>query len=321
MSRVFALLAALALLNACGQSDGPSACLSTASESDRLLHEDWWKLYSPRSVIPASNGSKFGLIGPDRTVVAPFVYDDIELSGEGSFVVQCGKKYGFVDDRGEEFVPVRYDYARRFSEGLAAISIGETAGFVDPTGEIVISLQFQTAGDFSEGLAVVQMRSGGYGYIDSSGELAIEPDYSFARPFSEGLAAVDVAPTGNDGTVYAGARGLYGFVNRAGEMVIPPRFSGAREFQNGAAIVNYSSSDDCLGGESYCERAIDRTGEIIGPEDSQFVMRHASGNLILSRGELSALYAPDGREIVGFQAGGLFGIDQLLEEQEASATP
>lgn len=309
-------LAALALLTgllaACGQGSGPSVCLTGATDADRQLHEDWWTLYGATESIPASNGAKYGLIGPDKTVIAPFVYDDMDLSGEGTYIVECGDRKGLLSKDGEEIVPARYHSLRPFADGLAAYGTRSKEGYISPNGETAIEPSFYWAGDFSEGLAPVGKSSKAYGYIDRSGTYVIEPTFVDADPFSEGLAAVSVGATNADDRRLMDVS--TGYIDTSGELVIPPRYITAYAFEGGWAKV-YARYQDCPGKTNACDRAITRDGEFIGPDGATFVIAHNSGYPLIARGEALALYAPDGRMIVPFQTGGYDGIDRALEER------
>lgn len=69
-------------------------------------------------------GNKWGFINPSGKVVAPFIYDGVDVLVNGFARVAIGKKAGFINSSGKVVVPIIYHRVDVFSSGFASVVLG-----------------------------------------------------------------------------------------------------------------------------------------------------------------------------------------------------
>lgn len=163
-ARMMVLLAGVALLAGCGQSE--------LSESEK-----WWLQPPPtanRVAFEGQNG-KWGYKDLQGNVVVPPRFDyAASFPGEGHIMVQGTRKTVHVRTPGKP---------------MGRVEMNGKWGYVDESGNILIALRYDKAMDFFEALTAVKV-GGQWGYIDVKGNMVLPPQYDEASPFLLGVAHV-----------------------------------------------------------------------------------------------------------------------------------
>ncbi len=136
------------------------------------------------NIIRVSDGTQYGLIRFDGTIILPCEYETVAAYCEGySVVMNSEQLVATVDSKGKvaELADKNYRTSKEypyFSEGVLPV-MNETGkwGYITPTGAPIIDFRFYSALPFSHGVASVRYpdsRRGGGGYfthIDSKGSI------------------------------------------------------------------------------------------------------------------------------------------------------
>lgn len=170
-------------------------------------------------------------------------------------IVKAYNKYGLKDETGKIILKPIYDRIQKTSYGLFVIIRNNKLGLIDNTGKVLIMPKYEANlleynFEFSDGLAAVVKKTkdkrNNCVYIDKTGKEILDPTnygystvqdetYGSCSQFSEGLAPAYVLNKFN----------YYGYINKAGTMII--KLKGVDEcgdtmcmsdFDNGVASVN-----------------------------------------------------------------------------------
>lgn len=169
-------------------------------------------------IIKVNN--KYGLKDNKGKIIVKPLYDEIQESSYGLFVIIKNNKLGLIDNNGKILVRPRYDYGFLeydfgFSDGLAAVIEKTKDGsinclYVDKMGNEVLDptkFGYSTVMDgaygscskFSEGLAPVIVSNRDYGYITKTGKMVIKlkdvdvcGDTMCMSDFDKGFAKVEI---------------------------------------------------------------------------------------------------------------------------------
>ncbi|OYU95719.1 MAG: hypothetical protein CFE21_11310 [Bacteroidetes bacterium B1(2017)] len=172
-------------------------------------------------------GTKFGLIDSNATIILEPSYEFISSFNEGLATVNKGGKFGFINTSGAEQIAPQYTYAKEFNEGLAAAEQEGKFGFIDTSGTFVIAPQYQDIRPFSEGRAAV-LYQGKWAFIDAKGNYIYQPYFEEAGYFNEGLCPVKL-------------KGKWGAIDKEGHILVPFEFENIGIFEDGLAEVIYKS--------------------------------------------------------------------------------
>jgi hypothetical protein len=172
-------------------------------------------------------GTKFGLIDSNGTIVLPAEYQFISSFNEGLAVVNKLGKFGFINRKGEMVIEATYTYAKEFNEGLAAVEVEGKFGFINTSGALVIPALYDDIRPFSEGRAAV-FYQGKWAFIDPKGNYIYQPYFEEAGYFNEGLCPVQL-------------KGKWGAIDKQGRIVVPFEFENIGIFEDGIAEVIFKS--------------------------------------------------------------------------------
>lgn len=181
------------------------------------------------TLIPYSDGEKWGFKDQNKSIILEAKYDDAYAFSEGLAAVKTNGKWGYINYDGKEVIaPVKYEQAGSFSEGLCMVCQNGLWGFINSKGkEVIPPEKFDRVGNFSEGLAMACL-DGKYGYINKKGKIVIDLKYDFARDFSDNRAKVM-------------QNQRFGFVDKKGNEVVPVKYDMAGEFYNKLVLTRQNS--------------------------------------------------------------------------------
>lgn len=144
--------------------------------------------------VKVTNG-KYGCLNSKGDIVVPFIYQALELGGNGMLRARMDNKYGMIDTNGKVIIPCMYNNIGVFSNGLASINTTEGNGFINIKNEVAIPcIYYIVTEGFREGRAAVTLKGDKqrkYGYIDTLGNVVIPFIYFRAYSFNNGKALVE----------------------------------------------------------------------------------------------------------------------------------
>jgi uncharacterized protein (TIGR02145 family) len=177
-----------------------------------------------QTLVPYSDGSKWGFRDAGMNITLSAQYDDVLPFAEGLAAVKANGKWGYINQDGEEVIkPQKFQKAGSFSEKMAMVFLNGKWGFINKEGkEIVPPVKYDFVNDFSDGFAVVGVKSR-YGFINKKGEIVIDIKYDFAWPFENGIAKVF-------------QNNRFGYINKSGEEIIPVKYDYIGSFYQSTAL-------------------------------------------------------------------------------------
>lgn len=124
-----------------------------------------------------------------KWLIAP-VYDWIDESREGFFMVSKNDSTGYVSQDGQRLIPLKFFDALPFSQGIAAVETDEGWGVIDTLGQWIIQPAYASLSLCKDSLMAATTDGERWGYLKPDGKWAIPPDFLFAEDFEEGKAVV-----------------------------------------------------------------------------------------------------------------------------------
>lgn len=239
-----------------------AALLAPAQRADSYLY-------------PIRDGSKFGFINREGTIVVAPQYAAVGDLKEGRIRVTAGNLSGYIDLAGKVVIEPKYEGAEDFRDSRAVVRQGAKYSLIDPAGKLIAEIPYRVLGEFHQGLLRVQAsgrvdESGrklptAYGFVDHEGKVVIQPQFMPAGEFPDDPADLPVAgldhdwcyfdhtgkiiiriPMGphlNNANLFANGRLLvkegftWGFKDASGNWALPPKYNDAQNFKNGLAQV------------------------------------------------------------------------------------
>jgi uncharacterized protein (TIGR02145 family) len=292
---------------------------------------------SSQTLIPYTDGNKWGYCDQDMKIVIPLQYQECEpfypnglaiirttntsyhlLNKKGEKVFDFGihfidqmnnevmvyhdsRLYNFFNIREQKKYEESFTYLGIFSEGLAPYiskSDKKDIGYINLKGEKFFQKKFETVGSFHEGLAMVSQK-GKIGYIGTDGKFVIKPQYDDAGDFSNGIA-------------YVVMEDKLGYIDRSGKMVIPQAYDFIHDYvctyRDNLVIAQKEGKKGC----------IDNAGTIILPFIYENLFYKGEGFFEAQINDKRKLIDKSGREILGedLDPGGEFSEGWIAVERK-----
>lgn len=146
------------------------------SEVLPCVYDDLQLSPNATDVLVAAKDGRYGILALTEERV-PFIYDEIQLDGDG-YLIKLDGKYGLLRADFSQLVPPVYDEIGSLytQDTPRPVKRDGLYGYIDVNGTEVIPPQFDAAFWFRNGVAVVQ-QNGKYGCINARGQFVIPPEY------------------------------------------------------------------------------------------------------------------------------------------------
>jgi hypothetical protein len=176
--------------------------------ADEHAHEDEFDEHHPDAMI-----GLYGIVDSTGKLIAPPVYDQQPVFGDGMFRISRNGKYGFADAQGKEIVAPVYAYATPFRNGCAVVTSGSKNIIIDKTGKETGVISAPASEVFKASCERIRFRAPGgrYGYCDKAGRVVVAPQFEAADDFVFNRAIVE-------------QNGRYGLIDREGNWVSQPQW-------------------------------------------------------------------------------------------------
>lgn len=191
-----------------------------------ILELEHDRVYKLDSLWCSCINNKMALFAEDGRRLTPHKYDNLSDFMGNILKVEADGKFGFINKEGQEVVPIIYDNVEISSQGnYVILSLKENSCMVSSDGKEICQLKYDTIDAINEevGLAKVY-RNNYYGFIDTKGNEVIPLKYCYAENFIKEYAKVK-SSIGFDSN-------QYGLINAKGEEVVPLQYNWVGDFVN-----------------------------------------------------------------------------------------
>lgn len=166
----------------------------------------------------------YGLIDTRGSLLLPFEYDELHLSGN-TLRGKMNEMWGLLDVDGTVLLPFEYDYISDFILDRSCVYLHDEEGhsvygMIDSTGRFVLPPEYAAIKIYDDGQVIVRKSTDDPWepsiYMNLDGECLLETEYFSAKAFQGDYAVVGrIYPRGKDHLVQKG------IINRSGKEILP----------------------------------------------------------------------------------------------------
>lgn len=213
---------------------------------------------------------KWGVLDPEGKEIVPFIYDQIEASGEQYIWVKKDGRCGLLDHNGKIVIPMEYDSVGDMRDGYTYALKDDKCGLINDKNERIVPFRYQALGDVKD-RTVYWYRDGEAGYLDLDQD---NREYTLTKVADDQYRYCDdqkmpgrISRPGDvrpliENSISFEQDGMHGFIDGDGKVFIPAIYEDCSScFYGGLAFVK---SDGKWG-------IINREGQWVAPPEYDLI--------------------------------------------------